>query len=189
VQCLETNFNFGTDLTIFKRTKYILQKKYLLLISLSIFFSCIYKAGNRQPDINFDWEVNVSPYYIKDYMKTIDTFYANRMLITSEIVNYSENFIPVTDSVLGYKYVIEFSSYDSISYRESNYIGLASIYDFKKGHWVRDRDSLKNNELEKFKTFFKDSVLTKVVQRFKDKVPDSLLFVGKQDTIIIKPLK
>ena len=122
-------------------------------------------------------------------MKTIDTFYANRMLITSEIVNYSENFIPVTDSALGYKYVIEFNSYDSISYLESNYIGLASIYDFKKGRWVTDRDNLKNYELEKFKTFFKDSVLTKVVQRFKDKVPDSLLFVGKPDTIIIKPLK
>ncbi len=125
----------------------------LVFIICSLFISCIYKAGNRQPDINFDWEVNISPYYVKDYMKTIDTFYANRMLITSEIVNYSENFIPVTDSVLGYKYVIEFNNMDSIKSLELNYFGLASIYDFKKGHWVKDRDSLKNNELEKFNDY------------------------------------
>lgn len=161
----------------------------LIFIIFSSFISCIYKAGNRQPDINFDWEVNISPYYIKDYMKTIDTFYANRILITSEIVNYSENFIPVTDSVLGYKYVIEFNNMDSIKSLELNYFGLASIYDFKKGHWVTDRDSLKNEELEKFKIFFRDSVLTKVVQRYKNEIPDSLLFVGKPDTITIKPLK
>jgi hypothetical protein len=155
----------------------------------SFFYSCLYKAGNRQPDINYDWEVNVSPYYIKKYMKTIDTFYANRMLITSEIVNYSENFVPVTDSVLGYKYVIEFDSYDSVGYIESPYISLASLYDFKKKHWVTDRDNLKNDELEKFQSFFKDSVLTKVVKRYKNKMPDSLLFISKPDTIIIKPLK
>jgi len=122
-------------------------------------------------------------------MKTIDSLYANRNLITSEIVNYSENFVPITDSVLGYKYVIEFSSYDSLSYIESHYIGLASVYDFKKGHWITDRDDLKNNELEKFKIFFKDSVLTKVVQRYKNEIPDSLLFIGKPDTITIKPLQ
>ena len=122
-------------------------------------------------------------------MKTIDPFYANRMLITSEIVNYSENFIPVTDSLLGYKYVIEFQNLDSINYIENNNFGLASIYDFKKRHWVTDRDSLKNNELQKFKIFFRDSVLTKVVQRYKNEIPDSLLFVDKPDTITIEPLK
>ena len=166
-----------------------MRKFYLLFIFLSTFLSCLYKAGNRQTDINVDWKVNVSPFYIKDYMKTIDTFYANRMLITSEIINYSENFIPVTDSVLGYKYVIEFNNMDSLKSLELNYFGLASIYDFKKGHWVTDRDSLKNNELEKFKLFFKDSVLEKVVQRYKNKIPDSLLFVDRPDTITIKPLQ
>ena len=78
---------------------------------------------------------------------------------------------------------------DSIKSLELNYFGLASIYDFKKGHWIKDRDSLKNNELEKFKIFFKDSVLTKVVQRYKNKIPDSLLFVDNPNIINIKPLK
>jgi hypothetical protein len=160
-----------------------------LVICFLVFYSCIYKAGNRQPDINYNWEVNVSPYYVKKYMKTIDPFYANRMLITSEIVNFPENFIPVTDSILGYKYVIEFHALDSINYIKNNDFGLASIYDFKKGKWVTDRDSLKNDELGKFRKFFKDSVLTKVVLRYKNKIPDSLLFIGKPDTIIIKPLK
>jgi hypothetical protein len=166
-----------------------MKKISVFILWCSVFYSCIYKAGNRQPDINYNWDINISPYYVKKYMKTIDSFYANRMIITSEIVNYPENFVPVTDSILGYKYVIEFSSYDSISYIENHDIGLASIYDFKKGHWVTDRDSLNNNELEKFKIFFSDSVLTKVVQRYKNTVPDSLLFVDKSGTIAVKPLK
>jgi len=164
-------------------------KYFLFFIFISVFYSCIYKAGNRQADINYNWEANISPYYVKKYMKMIDPFYANRMLITSEIVNYSENFIPVTDSILGYKYVIEFHSYDSLSYIESPYLGLASIYDFKKRKWVTDRDSLKSDELEKFRLFFKDSVLTKVVEQFRNKIPDSLLFVGKPGNIELKPLE
>lgn len=150
--------------------------------------SCLYKAGNRQPDINYTWDINISPYYVKEYLKTLDSFYTNRDLITSEIVNYPENFIPVTDNLLGYKYVIGFYSLDSLSYRESHYIDLASIYDFKQKKWLKNRDELKNNELEKFRIFFKDSVLTKVVARYNNKVPDSLLFTGKSKNIEIKPL-
>ncbi|MBN9381113.1 MAG: hypothetical protein J0H74_10120 [Chitinophagaceae bacterium] len=82
-------------------------------------------------------------------MRTIDTFYANRMLITSEIVNYPENFIPVTDSVAGCKYVIEFNGMDSLSSLKLNYFDLASLYDFHKQKWVKSRDSLKNKELDK----------------------------------------
>jgi hypothetical protein len=71
-----------------------------------ILFSCLYKAGNRQPDINKSYDVNISPFFIKKYMKGLDSFYANDMLITSEIVNYPNDFIPVTDTLQGYKYVI-----------------------------------------------------------------------------------
>ena len=63
------------------------------------------------------------------------------------------------------------------------------IYDFKKNKWVKDRDELKNNELDKFRKFFKDSVLTKVVQRYQNQIPDSLLWVGKPSQIDIKPLR
>jgi hypothetical protein len=154
---------------------------------VSLFYSCLYKAGNRQSDINYKWDINISPYYVKKYMKTVDSFYASRGLITSEIVNYSENFIPITDSVCGYKYVIGFVSYDSLSYVKSHYIDLVSIYDFKKGHWVKEIDSLKNDELGKFRVFFRDTVLAKVVKQYEGKIPDSLLFIGKPDTVFIKP--
>lgn len=154
-----------------------------------LFCSCIYKAGNRKSDINYDWEINISPYYVKKYMKNLDSCYANRMIITSEIVNYSDNFIPVTDSILGYKYVIEFNNMDSLKSLELNYFGLASIYDFKKRSWIKERDSLKNNQLENFRIFFKNNVLTKTVQQYKNKIPDSLLFIGKQNIITIKPLE
>lgn len=158
-----------------------------ILLSL-LLFSCIYKAGNRSQDINYTWKTNISPYYIKRYMRTIDTFYANRMLITSEIVNYPETFIPVTDSVAGFKYIIEFNNMDSLISLQLNYFDLASLFDFHKQKWVKYRDSLKNNELDKFNRFFRDSVLTKVVERYKNKIPDSLLFIGRPDTLILKPL-
>jgi len=122
-------------------------------------------------------------------MKGLDSVYANRMLITSEIVNYPNDFIPVTDSVLGYKYVIGFDSFDSLKSVSNHYLDLTSIYDFKKGRWIKNRDSLTNNEFIKFETFFRDSILLKTIQHYKDKVPDSLLFIGKDRQITIKPLK
>lgn len=166
-------------------------KGYIILALLCYLFfnSCIYKAGNRQPDINHLFDINISPFYVKKYMKTIDPLYANRTVITSEIVNYSENFIPVTDSVFGYKYVIEFHNLDSISYIESHYINLASVYDFNKGVWIKDSDSISAQRIEVFKSFFKDSVLKKVVQSYQNKVPDSLLFIGKPDEIVVKSVK
>lgn len=122
-------------------------------------------------------------------MRTIDPFYANRMLITSEIVNYPETFIPVTDSAAGFKYVIEFNNMDSLASLQLNYFNLSSLYDFHKQKWVKSRDSLKNKELDKFNAFFKDSVLIKVVERYKNKIPDNLLFIDKPDTLVLKPLR
>lgn len=162
---------------------------YFFIIYIITFGSCIYKAGNRQADINYDYEVTVSPFYIKKYMKTLDSLYPNRPLITSEIVNFPENFIPVTDSIRGYKYVIEFNGMDSLQSVKLNYFGLASIYDFKKEKWITERDSLKNNELENFRLFFKDSVLKRVIHQYQNKIPDSLLFTVRTDTIGLKPLK
>jgi hypothetical protein len=161
----------------------------LVLFCCLLLFSCLYKAGNRKPDINFTWDVNISPYYVKKYLKTIDPLYATKIPTTAEMDNYPENFVSVINKALGYKYVIGFYSLDSISYIESHYFDLASLYDFKKEEWIKDRDSLKNNELEKFRLFFKDSILTKVVRLYKNKIPDSLLFIGRPDTIILKPLK
>ncbi len=102
----------------------------ILILSSLFLYSCYFNYGNRQPDINYRWDINISPYYVKEYMKTIDSFYSTSQPINSEIVNYPEDFIPVTDSSLRYKYLIEFSSFDKNKSIESHYIGLASIYDF-----------------------------------------------------------
>jgi hypothetical protein len=104
---------------------------FLIILCFSI-CSCLYKAGNRQPDINLTWRSSISPYYIKAYMKNLDSFSTNRGTVTSEIVNFPENFIPVTDSSLGLKFVIEFHSLDSLSYRESNYFAWQAFTIFKK---------------------------------------------------------
>lgn len=168
-----------------------MSKVFLVVILLVSFFSCnyVYKAGNRYPDINQRYDVGISPYYIKKYMKKLDFFYANNMVMTSEMVNFPDNFIPVTDSLNGYKFVIEFHSLDSLSYVKEHYLALASLYDFKKRKWIKDRDSLNNGELEKFKMFFKDSVMNKVVQEYKGKVVDTILFVKNTHLIDILELQ
>jgi hypothetical protein len=169
-------------------SQFVFGGAFIVLIFL-LFASCIYKAGNRHSDINYLWESSVSPYYIKKYMKTIDSFYVNRGTITSEVVNYPENYIPVTDSVLRLKYVIGFNNVDSLKSLSLNTFTLASIFDFKKGKWVTSIDSLTHNELNEFKKFFQDSVIAKTVELFKNKLPDSLLYVGSVKVIELKPVQ
>jgi len=90
---------------------------------------------------------------------------------------------------LGFKYVIEFNGMDSLNSLSLNYLGLASIYDFKKGKWITSMDSLTHNELNKFKIFFEDSVMAKTVRVFKSDVPDSLLYAGTIKVIRLTPLQ
>jgi hypothetical protein len=159
--------------------------KKLVTIGLVTFFlfSCNYKIARRNSDINYHFFINISPFYVKKYMKSIDTLYMNRNIITSEIINYPENFIPVTDSENGYKYVIAIDYLDSIQARKANYISMASLYDFKKQEWITDRDSLTNHELDKFENFFKKNVLQKTIDEYEKKVPDSLLYIKKSDSM------
>jgi hypothetical protein len=159
-----------------------------LLLSINL-YSCIYKAGNRQPDINQGYDVSISPFYIKKYMRSLDSFYMNRNLITSEVVNYPEDFIPITDSTNGYKYIIEFDNFDSLKSINRHYINLASIYDFKRQKWIKDIGNLKESEWESFKDFFKNSILNMTVNRYKGHVPDSFLFIDKSQVISIKELR
>jgi hypothetical protein len=116
-------------------------------------------------------------------MKSVDTLYMNQDIITSEIINYPENFIPVTDSENGYKYVIEIDDLDSLQARKANYLSMASLYDFKKHEWITDRDSLTNHELDKFEIFFKKDVLQKTIDKYKKETPDSLLYIKKSDPV------
>ena len=122
-------------------------------------------------------------------MKTIDSSYVNRGIITSEVVNYPDDFIPVTDSVWGLKYIIEFNNMDSLESLNLNYFHLASIYDFNKRKWITSMDSLTNNELNKFKLFFEDSVMAKTIRIFKNNVPDSLLYARTTKIIRLKSLE
>jgi len=139
-------------------SKYILVT--LGLVSFSL-FSCNYKIARRNSDINYNFFINISPFYVKKFMKSVDTLYMNQDIITSEIINYPENFIPVTDSENGYKYVIEIDDLDSLQARKANYLSMASLYDFKKHEWITDRDSLTNHELDKFEIFFKKRCASK----------------------------
>jgi hypothetical protein len=150
--------------------------------------SCLYKAGNRQPDVNYRWNSSVSPYYIKKYLAGLDSSYANRAIITSEIVNFPENFIPITDSANALKFVIEFSSLDSVRYLRENVLTLSSIYDFKKMRWVLDRDSLQDNELGKFKRFMEATVMPSVLGKYQGRIQDSFLFIDHSRSVSLTPL-
>ena len=109
--------------------------------------------------------------------------------VNSELVNYPNDFVPLTDSLNELKYVVELRVSGDSAKNDGWGLILSSIYDFKKRQWIVERDSLANGEFEKFKTFFKDSVLTKVIKEYKNKIPDSLLFIDNPDNIIFKSAK
>lgn len=151
--------------------------------------SCLYKAGNRQSDLNLSIPISVNTFYVDNYLrqKWMKTNYESPL--NSELVNYPQDFVPLTNTLNGLKYVIELRVSGDSSKNNGWGLILSSIYDLKKKKWITSRDSLTNGELEKFKLFFRDSILEKAVERYKNKIPDSLLFIGKPDTIIFKPPK
>ena len=159
------------------------------IIILLIFSSCLYKAGNRQADLNISIPVNINTFYVDSYLrqKWMKTIYESP--VNSELVNYPNDFVPLTDSLNELKYVVELRVSGDSSKNDGWGLILNSIYDFKKRHWIIERDSITNGELEKFKTFFKDTILTKVINDYKDKIPESLLFIDKRDTIFFKTVK
>lgn len=145
-------------------------------------------AGNRKPDIDFRLSTNVSGFYIKKYMISLDPKYFNHGPKNAEAEVYFENFIPITDSILGCKYLLEFENLDDTSYIKYGGLSLASIYDFNKKEWITNPDSLAPNAFEKFQTFFKENVLKNVINQYKDSVPKNLLFKNKSDSIILRKL-
>ena len=161
---------------------------FTILISI-ILYSCLYKAGNRQADLNFSVPININTFYVDNYLrqKWIKSVYESP--VNSELVNYPNEFVPLTDSLNELKYVVELRVSGDSAKNDGWGLILSSIYDFKKRQWIVERDSLANGEFEKFKTFFKDSVLTKVIKEYKNKIPDSLLFIDNPDNIIFKSAK
>jgi hypothetical protein len=145
---------------------------------------CLYKAGNRSPDLAYIYKTGINPYYIKEYLTQLDTSYQSNNLDNSEISNYPNKFVPIIDSILGKKYVIEFTDADSLVSRRLNYITLSSMYDLQTKKWIYSRDEVDQKDLKNFKVFFKKMVLIKTSERFKHIVPDSLLFVSQSDSLV-----
>ena len=153
-----------------------------------LFTSCLYKAGNRQPDLNYRIPLNINSFYVEKYLKQRWMKNIYESPLNSELVNYPEDFIPITDSIKGIKYVIEDRVSENILNNNGWGLSLSSLYDFNKKQWVTDRDSLSKNDLENFKAFFKDSILVNVVHRYIGTIPDSLLFIEGSNIIKIKEL-
>ena len=156
-----------------------IRKKIVFVVFYMMLFGSCRFAGNRQPDLNYNMRVSINAFYVEKYLEYnfMKEIYENPL--NSELVNYPHSFIPVTDSVNGFKYVFELSlSLDST--KNSGWdLGLNSIYDFKKQDWITDRDLVKPKDLELFKTFLRDSILQKTINFYRGTIPDSLLFVGK----------
>jgi len=158
------------------------------LFILSVFSSCIYQAGNRQSDLNISIPISINSFYVDSYLREMRMKPNYESPLNSELVNYPNDFIPLTDSLNKLKYVLELRvSGDSLRNDGWGLI-LSSIYSFEKGIWITNRDSLQDKILNKFETFFTDSVLIKTVQHYKNKIPDSLLFIDKSKEVKIKEL-
>ena len=156
------------------------------LFLLLPFASCLYKAGNRQPDLNYRVPININTFYVEKFIRQHweKDIYQNPL--NSELVNYPHDFVPLTDSLNKFTYVMELRVSEDSLKNDGWGLSLNSIYDFKKQKWLTSRDSLKNSELEKFKLFFRDNILIDVIRQYKNKLPDSLLFLGKPDIIVFK---
>lgn len=164
-------------------------KFFLFFIVSPVLCGCLYKAGNRQPDLNISIPVNVNTFYVDKYLRKHWMKPIYESPLNSEIINYPKDFVPLTDSLNKLKYVIELRvSGDSLNNNGYGLI-LSSIYDFGKHSWVTQRDSLKDDELSKFKLFFKEKILLQTVEEYEHQVPDKILFVNKsKEEIEIKTL-
>ena len=154
---------------------------------LLMFPSCLYKAGNRQSDLDYRIPININTFYVEKYIRQHWVKDIYETPVNSELVNYPHDFAPLTDSLNKLTYVVELRVSEDSLKNTGWGLSLSSIFDLKKRKWITVRDSLKNNEFEKFKIFFRDSVLMEVVNEYKNKMPDSLLFLEHLDTIIYKP--
>ena len=157
---------------------------FIFLISI-LTNSCNYKAGNRQPDLNFSIPISINSYYVDSYLRETHMKSHYDSPLNSELVNYPNDFIPLTDSLNKLKYVIELRVSADSARNDGGGIILSSIYSFEKRAWITDRDSLQNDILNKFKTFFTDSILLKTVIHYK-KIPYSLLFIDNSPEVRIK---
>ena len=77
-------------------------------VSALVFFcSCLYKAGNRQSDLNISIPVSVNTFYVDSYLREKWMKSVYETPLNSELVNYPKDFVPLTDSSSKLKYVIE----------------------------------------------------------------------------------
>ena len=156
-----------------------IQKKIVFAVFYMMVFGSCRFAGNRRPDLNYNMRVSINAFYVEKYLESnfMKDIYENPL--NSELVNFPHDFVPITDSLKGFKYVIELRASADSSKNTGWGLKLNSMYDFKKQDWITDRDLVKPKDLELFKTFLRDSILQKTVNYYRGTIPDSLLFVGK----------
>ena len=138
---------------------------------LLMFPSCLYKAGNRQSDLDYRIPININTFYVEKYIRQHWVKDIYETPVNSELVNYPHDFAPLTDSLNKLTYVVELRVSEDSLKNTGWGLSLSSIFDLKKRKWITVRDS----------------VLMEVVNEYKNKMPDSLLFLEHLDTIIYKP--
>jgi hypothetical protein len=150
-----------------------------VFLSAMLCVSCVRLAGNRQLDLNYKVYVSVNTFFVQKYLESNFMKEIYESPLNSELVNYPHDFIPITDTLRGFKYVIEMRVPGDSLQNEGWGLHLNSMYDFKKQDWITERDLVKPKDLELFKTFLRDSILQKTVNYYKGTIPDSILYVGK----------
>ena len=78
--------------------------KIFILLPLA---SCLYKAGNRQSDLNYRMPINLNTFYVEKYIRQNWEKDIYQSPLNSELVNYPHDFVPLTDSQNKLTYVIE----------------------------------------------------------------------------------
>lgn len=102
------------------------------ILTIVVFNSCLYKAGERQSDLNISIPVSINSYYVDEFLRAKWMKPIYEYPLNSELINYPKDFVPLTDSINKLKYVIELRvSGDSL---HNNGFGLilSSIYSFEK---------------------------------------------------------
>lgn len=162
-------------------------KVVVFIISIITIQGCIYEAGNRRSDLNISLPLSINAFYVESYLRNECMNLPYNTPLNSELINYPQDFVPLTDSTNKLKYVIELRvGVDSLGNNGWGLI-LSSVYSFENNIWISNRKNLLDNDLQKFYKFFRDSVMVKTVDLYRDKISDSVLFIDENIQIKIKP--
>lgn len=144
--------------------------------------SCLYKAGNRQPDLELDIKMSVNSFYVERFLKETFGPISNSGPRNSELINFPSDFFALDDTLNKVRYVIENRVSDDSLKNNGWGLEVSSIYDFSNGLWVYDRKKVTDIQLEKIKSYLVKNVIIPVIQQNKGVVADSILFINDSST-------